>query len=76
MADRLVRMDYDRGKVIVMRTFVLEDGTEEEREIELDLPSRPVEEGLLRRVKIGEDGRTYETEEKILIPVSDEKGEK
>ena len=68
MADKLVKMDYERGKVIVLRTFTNEDGTSYEKEIELDLPQTPMEQGTIRRVKRGADGRMYETEEPLHYP--------
>lgn len=69
MADRLIKMDYERGKVIVMRTTVGPDGKMIEQQVELDLPETPKVEGLLRKVKHGEDGRLYETEEVIETPM-------
>lgn len=72
MADRLIKMDYERGKVIVMRTTVDSDGNSTEQQIELDLPEPPKAKGLLRKVKRGEDGRLYETEEVIETPILNE----
>ena len=72
MADRLIKMDYERGKVIVMRTTIGSDGKSVEQQIELDLPETPKTTGLLRKVKHGEDGRLYETEEVIEIPILNE----
>lgn len=69
MADRLIKMDYERGKVIVMRTSTDSNGNPIEQQIELDLPETPVTKGLIRKVKHGEDGRLYETEEVIETPV-------
>ncbi len=69
MADRLIRMDYERGKVVVMRTTIDENGCPVEQQIELDLPKQPTVKGLVRKVKRGEDGRMYETEEIIETPV-------
>ena len=60
MADRLIRMDYERGKVVVMRTTIDENGCQIERQIELDLPKPPTVEGLVRKVKRGDDGKMYE----------------
>lgn len=68
MADRLIKMDYERGKVIVMRTFVDSNGNPVEFPVELDLPETPKTKGLIRKVKHGDDGRLYETEEVIEIP--------
>ena len=69
MADRLIKMDYERGKVIVMRTSIDSDGNPFEQQVELDLPETPVAKGLLRKVKQGDDGRFYETEEVIETPI-------
>lgn len=69
MPDKLVKMDYERGKVIVMRTFSGEDGSTYEKKIELDLPQPPMSEGILRKVKRGADGKMYETEEIVRFPM-------
>lgn len=69
MADRLIKMDYERGKVVVMRTTIDSNGNSIEQQVELDLPETPVAKGLIRKVKHGDDGRLYETEEVIETPV-------
>lgn len=72
MADRLIKMDYERGKVIVMRTTVDLNGNTVEQQVELDLPKNQTTKGLLRKVKRGDDGRLYETEEVIEMPILEE----
>ena len=67
--DRLVRMDYERGKAVFARTIVGEDGEEYETEIERDLPPFETTKGMIRKVKYDDEGKTYETEEEIEIPV-------
>lgn len=69
MTDRLIRMDYERGKVIVMRTSTDANGNPIEQQVELDLPKTPTANGLIRKVKHGDDGKLYETEEVIDIPI-------
>lgn len=69
MSDKLIKMDYERGKVILMRTFTGEDGSTYEKMIEMDLPQPPMSEGKLRKVKRGADGRMYETEEIVRFPM-------
>lgn len=69
MSDRLIEMDYERKKVIVMRTFTDEDGNTYEKEVELDLPQPPMAEGKIRKYKRGEDGLMYEVEEIIRTPL-------
>ena len=69
MADRLIKMDYERGKVIVMRTSIDANGNPIEHQMELDLPETPMAKGLIRKVKHGDDGRLYETEEVIETPI-------
>lgn len=69
MADRLIKMDYERRKVIVMRTTIDSNGNPIEQLVELDLPDTPKAKGLIRKVKRGEDGRLYETEEVIETPI-------
>ena len=69
MADQLIKMDHERGRVIVMRTSIDSDGNPVEHQVELDLPKTPVAIGLIRKVKRGDDGRFYETEEMIETPV-------
>ena len=69
MADRLIKMDYERGKVIVMRSSIDSNGNPIEHQVELDLPETPMAKGLIRKVKHGDDGRLYETEEVIETPI-------
>lgn len=69
MADRLIKMDYERGKVIVMRSSIDSNGNPIEHQVELDLPEIPLAKGLIRKVKHGDDGRLYETEEVIETPI-------
>ncbi len=69
MSDRLIKMDYDRNKVIVMRTFTNPDGTSYEKQIEMDLPKTQEVEGKLKKINIKDDGTMYETEEIIKLPV-------
>lgn len=69
MSDRLIKMDYDRNKVIVMRTFTNPDGTSYEKQIEIDLPKTQEVEGKLNKINIKDDGTMYETEETIKLPV-------
>lgn len=72
MSDRLIKMDYARGKVIVMRTSIDADGNPIEQQVELDLPETPTVKGMIRKVKHGDDGKLYETEEVIDIPMLNE----
>lgn len=69
MADRLIKMDCERDKVLVMRTSIDSDGNSVEHQVELDLPKTPVAKGLIRKVKHGNDGRFYEIEEVIETPI-------
>ena len=69
MEDRLISADFENGKAIVMRTYTNDDGTTYEKEIEIDLPKIPTTEGILKRVKRGEDGKMYETEEVVEFPI-------
>ncbi len=69
MADKLIRVDYERGKAIVMRTITNDDGTNCVTEVEIDLPQAPMSEGKIRKVKRDADGRMYETEEIIRFPL-------
>jgi hypothetical protein len=69
MGERLIKMDYERGKVIVMRTSIDSEGNPVEHQVELDLPETPVAKGLIRKVKHGDDGSLYETEEVIETPI-------
>lgn len=69
MADRLIKMDYQRGKAIVLRTVLDANGKPVEQQVELDLPEPPMAKGIIRKVKRGEDGRFYETEEVIETPM-------
>lgn len=69
MADRLIKMDYKRGKAIVMRTTINSNGQLIEQQVEVDLPETPKTKGMIRKVKYGEDGRLYETEEIIETPI-------
>lgn len=69
MSDKLIKMDYERGKVVLMRTFIKEDGSSHEKIIEMDLPQSPMSEGMLRKVKRGPDGKMYETEETVRFPM-------
>lgn len=69
MSDRLIKMDYERNKVIVMRTFTNPDGTSYEKQIEMDLPKTQEVEGKLKKINIKDDGTMYETEEIIKLPV-------
>lgn len=77
MADKLLKMDYERGKAIVLRTTVGEDGRLFEEQIEINLPKLPMGEGTIRKIKRDEEGRMYEVEEKIQVPIfnKDTKGE-
>lgn len=75
MSDRLIKMDYDRNKVIFMRTFTNPDGTSYEKQIEMDLPKIQEVEGKLKKINIKDDGTMYETEEIIKIPVINKKNE-
>jgi hypothetical protein len=75
MSDRLIKMDYDRNKVIVMRTFTNPDGTSYEKQIEMDLPKTQEVEGKLKKINIKDDGTMYETEEIIKLPVINKKNE-
>lgn len=76
MPDRLIKMDYDRNKVIVMRAFTNPDGTSYEKQIEMDLPKTQGVEGKLKKINIKDDGTMYETEEIIKLPVINIKKEK
>ncbi len=69
MADKLIKMDYEQGKVIVMRTTIDSNGNPIEQQVELDLPETPTTKGIIRKVKHGDDGRLYETEEVIETPM-------
>lgn len=69
MSDRLIKMDYDRNKVIVMRTFTNPDGTSYEKQIEMNLPKTQEVEGKLNKINIKDDDMMYETEETIKLPV-------
>lgn len=69
MSDRLIKMDYDRNKVIVVRAFTNPDGTSYEKQIEMDLPKTQGVEGKLKKINIKDDGMMYETEETIKLPV-------
>lgn len=69
MPDRLIKMDYDKNKVIVMRAFTNPDGTPYEKQIEMDLPKTQGVEGKLKKINIKDDGTMYETEEIIKLPV-------
>lgn len=68
MSDRLIKMDYDRNKVIVVRAFTNPDGTSYEKQIEMDLPKTQGVEGKLKKINIKDDGMMYETEETIKLP--------
>ena len=69
MSDRLIKMDYGRNKVIVMRAFTNPDGTSYEKQIEMNLPKTQEVEGKLNKINIKDDGTMYETEETIKLPV-------
>ena len=69
MNEHLIKMDYERGKAIVMQTSVDSDGNPVEHQVELDLPKTPVSKGLIRKVKHGDDGKLYEIEEVIETPI-------
>lgn len=69
MSDRLIKMDYDKNKVIVVRAFTNPDGTSYEKQIEMDLPKTQGVEGKLKKINIKDDGMMYETEETIKLPV-------
>ncbi len=73
MSDKLVRVDRERGKAVVIRTFTNSDGSTYEKEIEIDIPQMPIAEGIIRKVKRGSDGKMYETEEVVKFPVADKK---
>ena len=75
MADRLIKMDYERGKAIVIRTTVDSNGKTVEQQLELDLPKTPTVKGLIRKIQHGSDGRFYETEEVIETPILDDNKE-
>ena len=59
MKEKLLRIDRERGKAIVLQTTVDENGIETMKMVE----------GTIKKVKMGEDGRTIETEQKIYTPV-------
>ena len=61
MSDRLIKMDYERNKVIVMRTFTNPDGTSYEKQIEMDLPKTQEVEGKLKKINIKDDDKTFIT---------------
>lgn len=69
MSDRLIKMDYERGKAIVMRTIIGENGIPIEKMIEMDIPQPAMSEGIIRKIKRGDDGTMYEVEEKIQFPI-------
>ena len=69
MKEQLLRIDRERGKAIVLQTTVDENGIETSREVEMELPPMKMVEGTIKKVKMGEDGRTIETEQKIYTPV-------
>lgn len=69
MSDRLIKMDYDRNKVIVMRAFTNPDGTSYEKQIEMNFPKTQEVEGKLNKINIKDDDTMYETEETIKLPV-------
>ena len=69
MVDKLVKMDYEHGKIVVMRTSIAQDGSPFEQQVELDLPDSRLDKELLRKVKHGDDGKLYETEEVIETPI-------
>ena len=69
MADRLIRTDFKRKKMIMLRTTVDENGNTVEKEIEMDLPMPPTVKGEIRKLKRDENGRFYETVEVVETPV-------
>ena len=69
MEDKLISMNFKTGKMIVMRTTIDENGNPVEQEIERDIPKEPTVKGVIRKLKRGEDGKFYETEEVIETPV-------
>jgi hypothetical protein len=71
MSDKLIRVDRERGKAVVLRTFTNSDGSTCEKEIEIDVPKMPTKEGVIRKVKRGADGKMYDVEEIIKIPIAD-----
>ncbi len=71
MDDKLIKIDYERMKAIFLRTFYHDDGTTFEKEIEVDLPKQEMAEGILKKIKYDENGKMYETEERILLPFSE-----
>ena len=75
MDERLIKMDYERGKAIVMQTSIDSNGNPVKHQVELDLPETPTIKGQIRKVKHGDDGRLYEIEEAIETPILKEKKE-
>lgn len=71
MADKLIRVDYEKNKAVFLRTIQQEDGSCVEKEIEVDLPQQTFSEGVLRKVKRGSDGKMYEVEEVVKFPSND-----
>jgi len=71
MEDKLIKMDYERGKAIFLREITDSNGEVRTMEIEVDIPNIPTTEGIIRKVKKDKYGRIYETEQVIHTPVFD-----
>lgn len=69
MEEKIIKADFEQGKVLVLRRSVGPDGQEVEELIEKDLPLPPMKKGIIRVMKRGEDGRMYEEERVIESPV-------
>lgn len=74
MAERLLKADFERGKAVILRDVVNDDGTVTQREIEIDIPVPKTEEVTLRKYIIDDDGHRREEIKQISLPVFD-KGE-
>ena len=72
MNDKILRIDPQRNKMVVLVQKEKTDGSIVEEEMEIDIPAPATTEGMIRKIKYDEEGKMYETEEKISIPVFDE----
>ena len=50
MKEKLLRIDRERGKAIVLQTTVDENGIETSREVEMELPPMKMVEGTIKKI--------------------------
>ena len=75
MDDKIISIDCEKNKMVVLKQIEKEDGTICEEEVEVDIPAPPLVQSLIRRVKFDDNGRMYETEEVIEVPFFEKKSD-